>query len=100
MQEQAGVMEVATNHLDKDEQKVAWGGSERRPWQLPLCLRSMEQTESPSLAAFPRGLALPRASNYRSEGRVVALVRAGGALHVVQPQALAALGLISQLDLD
>lgn len=32
VQAQAGVMEVATNHLDKDaEQKVAWGGSEQRP---------------------------------------------------------------------
>lgn len=54
----------------------------------------------PALAAFPGGLALPRASNYRSKGWVVALVRAGGTLPVVQPQALAALGLISQLDLD
>lgn len=54
----------------------------------------------PALAAFPGGLALPRASNYRSKRWVVALVRAGGTLPVVQPQALAALGLISQLDLD
>lgn len=58
MQEQAGVMGAASNHLGRMlKTSFSWGGPEQRPRRLALCLGSLDQIllegRFPSFHSFP-----------------------------------------------